>query len=155
MARNCDRACLCRSVPEFPRAKRSRSGPRRGAPRVPGSCLEPRTTLPRLAAAPCRSVAEMLAPGGVVCFRDYAMYDMAMLRFHGAQKLGDKLYRRGDGTLAYFFAEEEVRGLLAEAGLEAEEVEYHRVNTVNRKKGVTLRRVFVHAVARKPGQDAG
>jgi len=102
-------------------------------------------------------VADVLRPGGAVFFRDYALYDMAMLRFHGSQKLGERLYRRGDGTLARFFDEGEVRGLLSDAGLLAEEVAYHRVSNVNRKKGLTLRRVFVHAVARKPGGggDAG
>ena len=50
-----------------------------------------------------RTARDLLRPGGVVLFRDYGLYDMSMLRFPGAQMLGERLYRRGDGTLAYFY----------------------------------------------------
>lgn len=40
-----------------------------------------------------------LSPGGLLLFRDYALYDMPQLRFPEPQRLGERLYRRLDGTL--------------------------------------------------------
>lgn len=93
--------------------------------------------------------AELLSPGAVLLFRDYGVYDVPMLRFHGSSKVDESLYRRGDGTLAYFFTTEVVQELLQGAGLEVLECEYHTVWSTNRKRGTRHRRVFVHAVARK------
>jgi hypothetical protein len=61
-------------------------------------------------------VYDSLAPGGVVFFRDYGVYDLPMLRFPPEQRLRDGLYARGDGTLAHFFAIESVRGYFRDAG---------------------------------------
>ena len=38
-------------------------------------------------------------------FRDYGLYDHAMLRFSGGHKLSDNFYVRQDGTRAYYFSE--------------------------------------------------
>ena len=38
-----------------------------------------------------------------MCFRDYGRLDMAHLRFPGDSYLAPCLYRRGEGTLSYFF----------------------------------------------------
>lgn len=54
---------------------------------------------------PCSAARDLLTPGGLLLFRDYGENDMVMLRFHGSQWLSDRLYRRSDGTLAYFFRE--------------------------------------------------
>ncbi|GAB4817670.1 hypothetical protein N2152v2_004716 [Parachlorella kessleri] len=92
-----------------------------------------------------------LQPGGLLLFRDYGRFDMAQLRFHGSQMLGEHLYRRGDGTLAYFFTPEGLSRLVEAAGFETVECEYACVALRNRKEGgPDMRRVFVHGVFRKP-----
>ena len=53
----------------------------------------------------------MLAPGGVLLFRDYGRYDMAQIRFKSGSKIAENLYRRQDGTRSYFFSAEEVMAL--------------------------------------------
>jgi methyltransferase-like protein 6 len=46
---------------------------------------------------------QVLRPGGKLLFRDYGVYDSAMIRFDPGHKLGDRFYVRQDGTRAYYF----------------------------------------------------
>ena len=46
-----------------------------------------------------------MKPGGVLLFRDYGLYDHAMLRFGRGHKIADNFYVRQDGTRAYYFSE--------------------------------------------------
>ncbi len=46
----------------------------------------------------------MLRPDGLLLFRDYGLYDHAMLRFSAGHKLSDNFYVRQDGTRAYYFS---------------------------------------------------
>ena len=91
----------------------------------------------------------------LLCFRDYGLYDMTMLRSkkHQVVKLGDeegppRLFRRADGTLRYFFSLEYVRSVFSKAGWECVRMDYSRVVNKNRRTGQELRRVFVTAVFR-------
>ena len=58
-----------------------------------------------------------------------------------------------EGTLAYYFSIQALEALAARVGFEAVECAYHTVALRNRKRpdGPPMRRVFVHAVFRKPG----
>lgn len=114
--------------------------------------------------------AKCLKPGGFLFFRDYGAYDAAQLRFGKEQKFDNdgSTWVRSDGTLAHFFTLERLRYLARKAGLqETSDItddektakfprvagggcRYLRRKYMNRALGVTLRRVFVHAVFRKP-----
>ena len=110
---------------------------------------------PKDHAAAVANVFATLKPGGLLCFRDYGLYDLAQLRAADEKVLTPRLHVRGDGTLAYYFSVDEVTGLLTAAGFEVQEAQYCTIRSVNRRKGVTLDRVWVHAKAVKPLPPAG
>ena len=93
--------------------------------------------------------------GGKVCFRDYGVYDMPMLRFDSSAACksttsDDPVFVRGEGTIARFFSVETARELFEAAGFTAVELRYCTVFNNNRKTGQKLKRVFVHGVFEKP-----
>ena len=93
-------------------------------------------------------------PGGKVCFRDYGLYDMPMLRFDSTAECksdgDDPVFVRGEGTIARFFSIESTRELFETAGFKTVELRYCTVFNNNRKTGQKLKRVFVHGVFEKP-----
>ncbi|KAL7525976.1 hypothetical protein ACHAXR_001247 [Thalassiosira sp. AJA248-18] len=106
-------------------------------------------------------VYQTTTPGGKVCFRDYGMYDMPMLRFDPAAAVcktasttseydNDPVFVRGEGTIARFFSIETTKGLFESAGFTTGELRYCTVFNHNRKTGQKLKRVFVHGVFEKP-----
>jgi methyltransferase-like protein 6 len=94
-----------------------------------------------------RNIFGLLSDGGVLLFRDYGVCDMTMYR-HTVRK-SDKLYQRSDGTLSYYFDLDYVRELCVDMGFRVVELKYATVLNRNRKKGIDMRRVFVHAVLQK------
>uniref|UniRef100_M4B584 tRNA N(3)-methylcytidine methyltransferase n=1 Tax=Hyaloperonospora arabidopsidis (strain Emoy2) TaxID=559515 RepID=M4B584_HYAAE len=98
-----------------------------------------------------QKIYAVLRPGGIVCFRDYGLYDLAMRR--NAKKLGPNLYYRSDGTFAFFFSREMLVQLFEQAGFRTLEATYCTVRLRNRKKGVTMDRVWLHAKLQKPGVE--
>ena len=96
------------------------------------------------------NLAKVLKPGGVLCFRDYGLYDMAMIRFKPGSKIADNFYTRQDGTRSYFFQAEEIARLGDEAGLDPYQAQCVPRRTVNMKEGVDVARNFVQAKFRKP-----
>ncbi|XP_058744194.1 uncharacterized protein LOC131616770 [Vicia villosa] len=100
-----------------------------------------------------RSIKEcfsVLKPGGMVLFRDYGLYDMTMLRFEPDKRVGFREYMRSDGTRSYFFCLNTVRNLFLGAGFIELELDYCCVKSVNRKKGKSMQRVWVHGKFQKP-----
>ncbi|KAL1559489.1 tRNA N(3)-methylcytidine methyltransferase METTL6 [Salvia divinorum] len=93
---------------------------------------------------------DILKPGGMLLFRDYGIYDMTMLRFDPQRRIGYREYLRSDGTRSYFFCLDTVRSLTSAAGFIEVELEYCCINAVNRRKGKTMKRVFVHGKFQKP-----
>uniref|UniRef100_A0A0R3WRJ1 tRNA N(3)-methylcytidine methyltransferase n=1 Tax=Hydatigena taeniaeformis TaxID=6205 RepID=A0A0R3WRJ1_HYDTA len=98
-----------------------------------------------------RNAVQVLRPEGKLLVRDYGLYDHSQMRFgRGARVLADRpLYRRQDGTFAYFFTCAELSQLLTEAGLTVLRCAYVYRRTENRATGLSVKRTFIQAVARK------
>lgn len=89
------------------------------------------------------NVRECMRHGAVLLFRDYAVNDMAMIRFGPGHKIQDHLYLRQDGTTSYFFDKEFLRELVMRAGFHVLSLDYIRRKTVNKKENVDAERLFV------------
>uniref|UniRef100_UPI00358FFA93 tRNA N(3)-methylcytidine methyltransferase METTL6 isoform X2 n=1 Tax=Myxine glutinosa TaxID=7769 RepID=UPI00358FFA93 len=50
------------------------------------------------------NIFQVLHPDGKLLFRDYGVYDHAMMRFKPGRKLSENFYVRQDGTRAFFFS---------------------------------------------------
>jgi methyltransferase-like protein 6 len=94
-----------------------------------------------------QNIAASLRPGGLVLFRDYALYDMAQLKMAEPRKhkISDNFYVRGDGTSAYYFEEKELISLFNDSGFDVVSCELHRRAVVNRKEGTTMHRRWLQA----------
>ncbi|XP_021037693.1 methyltransferase-like protein 6 isoform X2 [Mus caroli] len=99
------------------------------------------------------NVYKVLKPGRSVLFRDYGLNDHAMLRFKAGSKLGENFYVRQDGTRSYFFTDEFLAQLFVDAGYEEVVNEYVFRETVNKKEGLCVPRVFLQSKFRKPPKD--
>ncbi|CAH8853481.1 unnamed protein product [Trichobilharzia szidati] len=99
-----------------------------------------------------RNISSVLSPGGRLLFRDYGQYDHAQLRFGRKSRLyADRpSYVRQDGTLSYFFTEEELTNLFTNAGLSIIRLQWVHKETKNAAKGLCVKRVFLQAVCEKP-----
>lgn len=84
--------------------------------------------------------------GGSILFRDYAVGDMAQMRFDGkseAQKLEENFYVRSDGTRAYYFNEQELIDLMAKHGFEMRACRVVDKVIENRKQKSEMRRLWI------------
>ena len=98
-----------------------------------------------------RNLKSVLKPGvGRVLFRDYAMGDMAQLRFEekpqGKKKLGENFYLRGDGTRCYYFTEDFLKSLFSTEDFECERLVIHERDIENRRQGIRMQRKWIQAV---------
>uniref|UniRef100_A0A1E1X4C2 tRNA N(3)-methylcytidine methyltransferase n=1 Tax=Amblyomma aureolatum TaxID=187763 RepID=A0A1E1X4C2_9ACAR len=101
-----------------------------------------------------RNIYETLKPGGLVLFRDYGLFDQAMLRFAPGHKISTNFYVRQDGTRAFYFSEQVLEKLFTGAGYEVVSNEYVCRETVNKKEGICVPRIFVQGKFRKPPDAA-
>lgn len=90
-----------------------------------------------------------LRPGGMVFFRDYALYDHSQIRFASKKKnkLSSNFYLKQDGTRTYFFSDEDVRSIFKEfeeVGLKTQVKLYE-----NRKELLKMKRILITGKFRK------
>lgn len=97
-----------------------------------------------------KNIFKVLKPGGCVLFRDYGINDHAMLRFKKGNKLGENFYVRQDGTRSFFFTTEHLQLLFTKAGYREVCNEYVLRETVNKKEGLCVPRVFIQSKFYKP-----
>ncbi|TNV76575.1 hypothetical protein FGO68_gene16824 [Halteria grandinella] len=100
-----------------------------------------------------KKIALKMKAGGHILFRDYAAYDLAMMRFinknKGILELDKMVFKRGDQTLACFFEIEKLEAIMTMAGFECIKSEYCTVQSKNIKRDLVMRRVFLNAIFRK------
>ena len=92
----------------------------------------------------------VLKPGGYVLFRDYGVNDYAMIRFGPGNKISDNFYARQDATRAYYFSIKLMDELTKTAGYDIILNEYVLRETVNKKEGISVPRVFLQGKYMKP-----
>eukprot|EP00005_Dracoamoeba_jomungandri_P002118 CAMPEP_0174253676 /NCGR_PEP_ID=MMETSP0439-20130205/3046_1 /TAXON_ID=0 /ORGANISM="Stereomyxa ramosa, Strain Chinc5" /LENGTH=276 /DNA_ID=CAMNT_0015334837 /DNA_START=216 /DNA_END=1046 /DNA_ORIENTATION=- len=104
------------------------------------------------------NVTKVLKKGGIILFRDYGKYDLTQIRFltkKQSHKLEDSLYVRSDGTLSYYFQQEELTRLFTSYGYEEEENRFDVRQLKNRKRKITMYRVWISAIFRKANEVCG
>ncbi|KAF9902949.1 Methyltransferase-like protein 6 [Lobosporangium transversale] len=97
--------------------------------------------------AAVRNIKQVMKPGGMLCFRDYAVYDAAQVKFSSnpGHMLDTNLYVRQDGTLSLFFSTEQIRELFEKEGFTTVECEYVHRETINRAMDISIDRRFLQA----------
>ncbi|XP_045169230.2 tRNA N(3)-methylcytidine methyltransferase METTL6-like [Mercenaria mercenaria] len=124
---------------------------------IPDSCVDVATMIFVLSAIhpdkmvlALQNVYKVLKSGGCLLFRDYGQYDYAMLRFTPGHKLSDNFYVRQDGTRAFYFSIEKLKEIAEAAGFISASCDYIYRQTVNKKQGLAVPRIFVQAKFVKP-----
>jgi len=98
---------------------------------------------------------KVMKPGGIIFFRDYAVNDMAQVRFEEDRndkepnKLSENFYVRGDGTRAYYFSKEILEELFSRNGYQVIESHYVNKEVQNRKEEKHMNRVFIQGQFQK------
>ncbi|KAF9285081.1 Methyltransferase-like protein 6 [Mortierella alpina] len=98
--------------------------------------------------AAVRNIKEVMKSGGMLCFRDYAVYDAAQVKFSsnpGQSMLDTNLYVRQDGTLSHFFSIEQIRSVFEQEGFTTIECDYVHRETINRAMDISIDRRFLQA----------
>lgn len=96
----------------------------------------------------------LLKPGtGTLMIRDYGRYDLTQLRFKPTRLLRPDLYVRGDGTAVHYFTSEEIENLANITGFIIDRNTVYRRLLVNRHRRLTMYRVWVQAILRRPSSS--
>lgn len=98
-----------------------------------------------------KKIYEAMDEDGILYFRDYALYDMAQMRFAKKKKnkVSDNLYMRNDKTLAYFFHKEDIEALFAKNGFEVLESKLICRLIENRKDNLKMHRLWLQIKLKK------
>jgi hypothetical protein len=92
-----------------------------------------------------QKIHNALGDGAILYFRDYALYDLAQLRFakKKTNKVADSLYFRKDKTLAFYFKKEEIEELFIKNGFEILESKLICRLIENRKDNKKMHRLWL------------
>lgn len=90
-----------------------------------------------------QNIRRVLRPGGLVLVRDYSQQDAALKRFSNDRRLDEYLCVRQDGTLAYYFGQEELCGLFTQESFTVAECTLIHAKTTNIRRDLDLDRYFV------------
>ncbi len=98
-----------------------------------------------------RKIHDSMEQDGILYFRDYALYDMAQMRFAKKKKnkLGENLYMRTDKTLAYYFNREEIEELFRKNGFEVLDSKTIFRLIENRKDNLKMHRLWLQIKLKK------
>jgi hypothetical protein len=98
-----------------------------------------------------KKIHDAMAKDGILYFRDYALYDLAQLRFakRGTSKISDNLYFRKDKTLAFYFKKEEIEALFLKNGFEILESKMICRCIENRKDKKKMHRLWLQIKLKK------
>lgn len=107
-----------------------------------------------------RQLKQVMAPTGVLLFRDYALPDHNFFRFLSKidNKIGGVAFAKGDSTTQAFFHKEFTTRLFAAAGFEeVSDVEskltYHCNRIENRKNGKRMDKIFINGTFKIKGVE--
>ena len=75
--------------------------------------------------------------------------ELGMCRLHGERLLAPNLYSREDGTTCYFYSVQELAERLKAASFLVLECEYACTLLRNRKRGLDMKRAFIHCIGQK------
>lgn len=98
-----------------------------------------------------QKIAGAMKTGGILYFRDYALYDMAQIRFtqRKKNKVSGNLYMRHDKTLAYFFNKEDIENLFKKNGFEVIDSKQIYRLIENRKDNKKMHRMWLQIKLKK------
>ncbi|EEB09257.1 actin binding methyltransferase [Schizosaccharomyces japonicus yFS275] len=99
-----------------------------------------------------KNISSVLKPGGHLVFRDYCEGDYAKEKFLNSKEpsmIDEHTFVRQDGTISYFFDEKRVDELASDVGLENISLERVQRSVDNRKRELSMQRVFLQGVWRK------
>ncbi len=98
-----------------------------------------------------KKIHDSLEKDGILYFRDYALYDMAQIRFAKKKKnkVAENLYMRNDKTLAYYFDKDEINALFSKNGFDVVESKVICRLIENRKDNLKMHRLWLQIKLRK------